>query len=86
MITGSEFAHAVEALLLEHGAVVRFINGTTPILVIHRVDEREVIGFGFGSVFEVCLRDRGYNVIYERVPMLTATPAQVAELIEQAGL
>jgi hypothetical protein len=61
MITGPEFAHAVEALLLEHGAIVHYINGNTPILVIHLTDDREVIGFGFGKIFEICLRDHGYN-------------------------
>jgi hypothetical protein len=75
MITGPEFAHAVEALLLEHGAIV-----------IHLTDDREVIGFGFGKIFEICLRDHGYNHVYQQVPMLVATPADVAALIEQAGL
>jgi hypothetical protein len=86
MITGPEFAHAVEALLLEHGAIVHYINGNTPILVIHLTDDREVIGFGFGKIFEICLRDHGYNHVYQQVPMLVATPADVAALIEQAGL
>lgn len=83
-MTGPEFAHAVETLLVEHGSVVHYINGSTPILVIHLADEREVIGFGFGLIFEVCLRDHGYNVLYQRVQMPIATPAEVADLIERA--